>query len=272
MPTYDRITIILRSRNFFSSSPLALTLTYDTLFQLAMPETPTPFQTPLLSSPRLDQATIRTIFARLFQVSHVMSHLISSEVNAAVGGSLALFLHGVHRKQAPSDMDILIWDEDPLNLKRLLVSKYPEIYTLNGFTLTYTDTLEISGLQFLSVSQSSTLTWLRSLNFSRDTEVILGINVLPLEGCLLGKLSATNTRLRTRIPSRREKGEEDYVDTVSIVRKMGALNKVLTKVLTPGARNCLELFSDEDRALFETVFLVPHVADTHEVFETRVAP
>ena len=186
----------------------------------------------------------------------IIKDLESLNVPAAVGGSLALFVLKVGREVPPSDIDLIIQAEDGLSVRQDLLATFPAKYTILSNTLFFgppNSTEEKSMVQLLCSGKAAALAWLR-LDHRERIITIDSMQVLGLKTCLVPKLSACNTRLRTLRVDRSGKGEQDRKDAMAIATVMQERGEVVRKdMVTQGALSALEFFNDHQKQVLRVV-------------------
>jgi hypothetical protein len=109
---------------------------------------------------------------------YVLRYFTDIGVGAAIGGSVALVLHGITRNVLLHDVDILVWDEYPGQYKDKLKENNSnfEHYT-NGESV-YSGSAGGVQIQFLPACPNSGIARLHIMNHQRDTTAINGLRVL----------------------------------------------------------------------------------------------
>jgi len=186
----------------------------------------------------------------------IIKDLESLNVPAAIGGSLALFVLKIGREVPPSDIDLIIQAEDGLSVRQVLLATFPAKYTIRSNSLFFgplNSTEDKSVVQLLCSGKAAALAWLR-LDHQERTITIDSMRVLGLKTCLVSKLSACNTRLRTLRVDRSGKAEQDRKDAMAIATVMQERGEVVCKdMVTRGALSALEFFDDDQKHVLRVV-------------------
>jgi hypothetical protein len=186
----------------------------------------------------------------------IMKDLESLNVPAAIGGSLALFVLKIGREVPPSNIDLIIQAEDGLSVRQDLLTTFPAKYTILSNTIFFSppnSTEEKSMVQFLCSGKAVALAWLR-FDYWERTITIDSTRALGLETCLVSKLSACNTPLRTLRVDRYGKGEQDRKCVMAIATVVQERGEVVCKdMVMRGALSALEFFNDHQKQVLRVV-------------------
>jgi hypothetical protein len=172
---------------------------------------------------------------RITAAKTVYTHLIQIDVRAALCGSAALLFHGIQR-DTPHDLDFAVFGQQDRNhVKKALLQAYPEVYEVAGTHLYFLSGPARTCVEFLIAGPSSTLAWLRFDASPGNIDLRNGVGVLSLELNLLSKMSACNTRLRTRLAHQAEKGQKDKANVLLVAKTLSEREKTVSCSWTRGA-------------------------------------
>jgi hypothetical protein len=190
----------------------------------------------------MDQESVR----KLTQARTVFSHVLDFGISATIGGSTVLIFHGIERRTPPDDVDIIIFKQtDGNSVKQSLLLKHPSKYEMIETHLYFCEEQNKTVVEFLVGGTNSSLAWLRfEAEAVGKCVMVDGVYVLGLGMCLLSKMSACNTRMRSRLPQRAEKGKRDKQDVLLLAHMMFSKGIRVEKAWTGGALSGLEFFNE----------------------------
>jgi hypothetical protein len=194
----------------------------------------------------MDQESVR----KLTQARTVFSHVLYFGISATIGGSTVLIFHGIER-----NVDIIIFKQtDGNSVKQSLLLKHPSKYEMIETHLYFCEEQNKTVVEFLVGGTNSSLAWLRfEAEAVGKCVMVDGVYVLGLGMCLLSKMSACNTRMRSRLPQRAEKGKRDKQDVLLLAHMMFSKGIRVEEAWTGGALSGLEFFNEGEKELLKRV-------------------